>query len=508
MQKLVRQDGLFLNFSQQKALQLNTDISQVLLRERYAAGKLRDGREYPAVDELKPLSLLNASIPTLFQYTGRDELMPPPERSRPRKEIQAATLIRSIQAKSYWEEEWISFWRDHFSVYGYEQNVGAFLPHWENEIIRKNAFGNFRQFLEATATHPCMLYYLNNKSSRAGSANENYARELFELHTLGRDAYLNNLYAQWREVPGALQGKPKGYIDQDVYEAARAFTGWTIEDGTGIGGGQNLPKTGLFIYLESWHDNYQKRILATEFDPYSGPMKDGKKVLDLCAYHPATARHLMRKLIKRMIHDQPSEKMIQSAQAVFTENRHAPNQLSLLSKHIAKLASSIPKEERQKVKKPMRLAATFINAINLSFDISEGKIMGQLDSAGPALYGWVSPEGPPDGLQWNLSAGYLRQRMTLIQGIAENWWGTGEWDPFKKVAPGSTYIQFLSSWEIPLFGQPRPELSQALLRSQNLTGSERLGDMKMARKMVGYLACAPSFQTEAIDPDLSAGERA
>jgi len=202
------------------------------------------------------------------------------------------------------------------------------------------------------------------------------------------------------------------------------------------------------------------------------------------------------------------EKMIQSAQAVFTENRLSPNQLSLLSRHIAKLASSIPKEERQKVKKPMRLAATFINAINLPFDISEGKIMGQVESAGPALYGWVSPEGPPDGLQWNLSAAYLRQRVTLIQGIAENWWGTGEWNPFRNVSPGSTYSQFLSSWETPLFGQSRPELSQALLRSQNWTGSERVSDIKVARKMVGYLACAPSFQTEAIDPDLSAGGRA
>lgn len=486
---------------------MNININQVLLRERYPAGKFRDGREYPAVDELRPLSLLRASIPTLFQYTGKDELLPSPERSRPRREIQAATLLKAIQVKSYWEEEWVGFWRDHFSVYGYEQNVGAFLPHWENEVIRKNAFGNFRQMLEATATHPCMLYYLNNKSSRAGSANENYARELFELHTLGRKAYLNNLYTQWREVPGALQGKPRGYIDQDVYEAARAFTGWTVEDGTGIGGGQNLPKTGRFTYLESWHDNYQKRVLATEFDPYSGPMKDGKKVLDLCAFHPATAYHLMSKLLKRMISDEPSEKMIQSAQAVFTEHHNAPNQLGLLSKHIAKLASSIPKDKRQKVRKPMRLVAAFVNAVNLPFDISEGKIMAQVESAGPALYGWVSPDGSPDGLQWNLSAAYLRQRTNLIQGLSENWWGTGEWNPFTNLPAAPSYGQLLSRWEIPLFGEPRPDLSQALIRSQALSDSDRIGDIKIARRMVGYLACAPTFQTEAIEPDYSAGER-
>jgi uncharacterized protein (DUF1800 family) len=80
--------------------------------------------------------------------------------------------------------------------------------------------------------------------------------------------------------------------------------------------GQNLPKTGQLIYLESWHDNYRKRILATEFDPYSGPMQDGKKVLDLCAFHPATANHIVTKLVRRMISDNPPQKIIQSTQAL------------------------------------------------------------------------------------------------------------------------------------------------------------------------------------------------
>ena len=483
---------------------MNQDFTQILLRERYSAGKSREGNPYPAVNELKPLSTLNASLQTLFQYTGRGEFKPQPALTRPRKEIQAATLLRAIQTKSYWQEEWIDFWRDHFSINGYEQNVGAFLPHWDREVIRKHAFGNFREFLEATATHPCMLYYLNNKSSRAGGANENYARELFELHTLGRDAYLNNLYSQWREVPGASQGKPKGYIDQDVYEAARAFTGWTVEDGASIGGCQNLPKTGQFVYLESWHDNYQKRILATEFNPYAGAMNDGRKVLDMCAFHPLTARHLIHKLLKRMVIDSPSEKMISSAQSVFIDCRHAPDQLAQLSRHLERLASSIPKEARQKVRKPMRLAAAFINAVKLPFDLSEGKIMGQIDSSGTALYGWASPDGPPTGLQWGLSAGYMRQRMNLLQGLAENWWGTGVWDPFDGLSASPTSSQLLERWETALFGQSRPELSLALLRSQRLNVNDRINDAKLARKLVGLLACAPTFQTEAIEPDFSA----
>jgi hypothetical protein len=208
-----------------------------------------------------------------------------------------------------------------------------------------------------------------------------------------------------------------------------------------------------------------------------------------------------------MISDEPSQKMVQSAQAVFFEHRNAPNQLSILSKHIAKLALSIPKDKRQKIRKPIRLTAAFVNAVNLPFDISEGKIMAQIESAGPALYGWTAPDGPPDGLQPNLSAAYLRQRMNLIQGLSENWWGTGEWNPFANVSSTPSYGQLLSRWEIPLFGEPRPDLSEALLQSQGLTNSDLISDVKIARRMIGYLACAPSFQTEAIEPDFSSGER-
>jgi hypothetical protein len=108
-------------------------------------------------------------------------------------------------------------------------------------------------------------------------------------------------------------------------------------------------------------------------------------------------------------------------------------------------------------------------------------------------------------LQWNLSAAYLRQRFVLIQGLSENWWGTGEWNPFSNLPQSPSYGQLLSRWEIPLFGEPRPELSQALIQSQGLTSADRIGDIKVARRMVGYLACAPSFQSEAIEPDFLVG---
>ena len=219
----------------------------------------------------------------------------------------AATLLRAIHSRWQLREVLVDFWHNHFNVNAAgDQAVNVALPAYDR-VIRSHALGNFREFLEAVATSPAMLVYLNNRSSRAGSANENYGRELFELHSLGRDAYLNDLYNRWRDVPGALKGSPAGYIDQDVYEAARAFTGWTIEDGAGLGGGKTLPATGRFTYVEAWHDNYQKRVLATDFDPFQPPLADGRKVLDLIAAHPATARFVCTKLCRRLVSDTPSD---------------------------------------------------------------------------------------------------------------------------------------------------------------------------------------------------------
>lgn len=481
-----------------------TPYSSTLLRLRYGAGTYRNGTEevaYPAMDELRPMSLLGADIPILFPYTGKDNLILPPERSRPRMEVQAASLLRAVETPHPWEEEWVGFWRDHFSIYANDGTVGAFLPHWDREVIRAHCWGNFQDMLQATATHPSMLCYLDNRLSRAGSANENYARELFELHTLGRDAYLNNLYAQWRSVPGANQGKPKGYIDQDVYEAARAFTGWTIEDGTGIGGGQSLPKTGLFTFVASWHDNYQKRVLASEFEPYSPAMLDGKKVLQKLAVHPATANHLSKKLVQRFINDQAPSALVKSTAQVFIDQQNASNQLQKVFLHLAQESSKLSESQKQKAKRPMRLIASFSKATNLPFVLGDGGISTwPLENAGSGIYTWPRPDGPPDGLQWVLSAAYLRQRFELIQSVAENRFGTGEFNPFANISTKPTYSEMMSHWELALFQKPRPEISNALLLSQNTKPGDIANDPRRARRLVGLLACSPSFQTEVILP--------
>ena len=473
---------------------MNLDWSSVRIHWKYAEGKFNDGRPYPAVDEMRPLELLDANLPILFPYTGNGEIIPGPERGRPQLEVRAATVLRSVYNPNPWEEDWVAFWRDHFSINGNDGSVRAFLPHWERTVIRGHCWGNFRQMIEASTKHPSMLSYLNNRSSRAGSANENYARELFELHTLGKDAYLNNLFAQWKKVPGAREGKPTGYIDEDVYEAARAFTGWAMADGTGLGAGQNLAKTGEFVYVESWHDNYQKRVLGKEFNSFAGPLHDGNTVLDLCAYHPATAQHIAKKLVSRFVSDQPSPELVKSTAQVFSQEANSPNQLRKVFEHLVLHSQKIPLAQRQKARTPLQLVGRFSRAVNLPVNFTEVHILWVVDNAGPPIYGWPTPEGPRTEMNWLISSSYLRNRAELMQGLAQNWWGTGAWDPFAGLPPKRSYQELMARWEIPLFGTPRPDLSNALLLSQNMKPSDFVTDPNVARRLVGLLACAPSFQ--------------
>jgi len=192
-------------------------LARLMLRVRYPANP-----KWPAVDELRPIAYLDKPIEAAWPLIEKRQDMDGAERRRPREEVMAATILRAAHSRWQLREVLVSFWHDHFNVDAWgSEEVSVALPTYDRDVIRRHGLGNFRQFLEAVATSTAMLYYLSNRTSRAGAANENYGRELFELHTLGRGAYLNDRYDRWRQVPGALKGAPEGYIDEDVYESAR-----------------------------------------------------------------------------------------------------------------------------------------------------------------------------------------------------------------------------------------------------------------------------------------------
>ena len=486
--------------------QLKPPATEPEVEARLASARLRlrhgaapDG-SWPAVDEMRPLELLDRPAEALWPLSTGKIKMDGAERRRPRDEVIAATFVRAAASRWQLREVLAGFWHDHFNVDFFQSDaLAATLPVYDRDVIRPHCLGNFRQMLEAVATSASMLIYLSNRSSRAGSANENYARELFELHTLGRDAYLNDRYDRWRDVPGAKDGKPTGYIDQDVYEAARAFTGWTIEDGAGVDGKRKLDETGRFTYVEAWHDGYQKRVLATEFQPFAAAQADGRLVLDLVAAHPATARHLAGKLVQRFVGAQPP-KLVAAAAAEWGKTVAAPDQIARVVRLIV-LSPDFLTARGNRLRRPLALAVAYARATGLNLQPSDG-LVGALAACGQRLFGWPTPTGLPDDDAQFLGTQAMRGRWNLLLGLSENWWGTGPLTPPPSLGDAPpTPRTAVTAWLDPLGLAHRPDIGAAVLDGLGWPPDQPLGrpgqpdtDRKLAR-IAALCAMAPAFQT-------------
>lgn len=386
-------------------------IDKAVLHIEYEAG---DG--YKGLREDRPLSLLRKPVKDLWHLADWDVKMGWEERVRPANELQAATHIRATLSEAQLRETVTDFWRDHFAVNrDAVEDVAIALPTYDQDVLRVHALGNFREMLEAVATSTAMLAYLNNASSKASPANENFARELLELHTLGAPAYLNATFDRWREVPGALLGKPEGYIDQDVYETARAFTGWTYAGGQYVSDGVELPKTGEFMYTEQWHDPYQKRVLAVEFDPHTAPMADGRKVLDLVAFHPATAHYVSYRLCRRFVADAPPADLVKSTAQIFADNAGAKDQLAKVIEHVLLSPEFAAAEPR--LQRPLFLFASMQRSAGVVLAPTPDNVW-LLNGMGHSLYGWPSPAGHPLATAYWQSPGLLVRRW---RGMSDIW---------------------------------------------------------------------------------------
>lgn len=477
-------------------------IRQTQLRLRYDAGKLPTGQDFPAVDEMRSLASLDADIADLWSLTDYKRPMARTERMRPRLEVAAACLIRAVYSQWQLRELMVDFWHNHFNVDASDViQIAVALPAYDRDVIRRHALGNFREFLEAVASSTAMLYYLNNRSSRAGKANENYARELFELHTFGREHYLNGIYDKWRSVPGALKGQPAGFIDQDVYEAARAFTGWGVADGSALGGNDRLPNTGRFAYVESWHDGYQKRVLGTEFDPFLGPLTDGKKVLDLVANHPATARHMSAKLCRRLVGNAATQKLLKATEALWTLHLKQPDQIARVIEFIV-LSPEFIRSKGTRIRRPLELVAAFARATSMDFVPTEG-LINEMASAGQRLFAWTPPTGHPEEPDYWLSTNGMRRRWRLMQGLGNNQWGNGVVAPLASIDLNNRTVgQIADHWAMRLLGSdPRSDEAGTILSGMGINSEKLLSQVPtkeattQMRQIVSYLAMSPAFQS-------------
>lgn len=323
--------------------------------------------------------------------------------SAPARETQRAALVRAVYSRRQLQEVMVDFWQNHFNVTITNSGAAPVYVHHNRDVIRANVFGNFRTLLEAVGQSTAMLYYLNNASNSRSGPNENYARELLELHSFGAENYLG--FVNPSQVPPAPEDPtyPIGYTDLDVYDTAAAFTGWTVKDGRN---GFPTENDGTFAYRQAMHDAGPKQVLGMYINPEQGALKDGRDIYDRIASHPRVAKFICKKLIRRFVSDRPDPALIDSAAAVFRTNWQNPNQLRLTLRHIL-LSNAFIHGWGQKNRRPFELVAAALRVCGSGWTLKGGSetrsndFMSRLATTGHAPYDWAAPNGYPDvGVTW------------------------------------------------------------------------------------------------------------
>jgi uncharacterized protein (DUF1800 family) len=325
-------------------------------------------------------------------------------------QLQAARITRAVASGRQLEEVMVDFWFNHFNVYAQKGAVRWMVPAYEREAIRPHALGRFRDLVLATARHPAMLFYLDNwlstradlvvpggpNAGRRMGLNENYARELMELHTLGVDG---------------------GYTQQDVIEVARCFTGWTI-DRPQQGGG--------FIFRPLAHDRGAKRVLG-QVIPVGGGQQDGERVIDILVRHGATARFIATKLARRFVSDDPPAALVERAAATF--RRTDGDVRAVLATIFTSPEFWAADAYRAKIKTPLEVVASAVRALDGRIvtgpgaDATDGggvALAREVGRLGEPLYEAQPPTGYPDRAEAWVNTGALLGRMNFALGLAHN----------------------------------------------------------------------------------------
>jgi uncharacterized protein (DUF1800 family) len=310
------------------------------------------------------------------------------------QDLTEGKLLRAVHGNRQLEEVLTDFWYNHFNVFLDKGADRYMVTAYERDVIRPHVLGKFEDLLLATAESPAMLFYLDNWQSvgpdprpngrRRNGLNENYGRELMELHTLGVDG---------------------GYTQQDVTEVARCFTGWTIREPQRGGG---------FEFNERQHDKGEKHVLGVTI-PAGGGMGDGLKVIDILAHSPATARFISKSLAIRFVSDDPPDALVQKMAKKFLST--GGDLREVMRTMIEAPEFWDPANFRSKVKSPLEMVASAVRAVNGDIDYAQA-LTGQLNQLGEPLYRKLEPTGYSNlGAEWTNSASLLA-RMNFAIALA------------------------------------------------------------------------------------------
>jgi uncharacterized protein (DUF1800 family) len=314
-------------------------------------------------------------------------------------------LLRAVSSNRQLEEVLVDFWYNHFNVY-FDKGADRYMvTAYERDAIRPHVLGKFKDLLRATAEHPAMLFYLDNwqsvdpqafqrmgrgraipKKAQNRGLNENYARELLELHTLGVDG---------------------GYTQKDVMEVARCFTGWTIR----------VPgRGGDYEFNPQMHDPGEKTVLGVTI-PAGGGVEDGLKVLDIVVAHPSTARFISRRLAERFVADNPPASLVHKMAQTFASTEGDIR--AVLKTMFESREFWSEGAYRAKLKTPLDMVASAVRALDADVDFTAALAV-KIGELGQPLYRKQEPTGYSNANEEWLNSTALLARMNFAQALAAN----------------------------------------------------------------------------------------
>ncbi len=385
-------------------------MSPAKLLEDYPAPEMAAKRMGISVEEYR-----KRQEATARQQAAAGQGMRAPGETGPQRvvsELAMAKLTRAIYSERQLNEQLADFWFNHFNVFVYKDADRWLVTSYERDFIRAHMLGKFKDLLSATAHSPAMLFYLDNWLSADPNAferirhltpqqrtmqrglpplggkrglNENYGRELLELHTVGVDG---------------------GYNQRDVIEAARCFTGWTL---------RNRESDPEFYFDNRLHDASEKRIMGKKI--HAGGIKDGEKVLEMLAKHPSTARFISTKLARHFVSDTPPAALVERLAKTFLKTDGDIR--AVLQAMIYSPEFWSRQTYRAKVKKPFELVASTARALGSDVD-TPTPLVQWTARIGEPLYQCLPPTGYADKAEAWVNTGALLNRLNFAIALASN----------------------------------------------------------------------------------------
>ena len=412
--------------------------------------------------------------------------------------LMQARMIRAVASERQLNEVLVDFWFNHFNVYAQKGAVNEYLNEYERDAIRPYVLGNFRDMLGAVAHSPAMLFYLDNfqsvdpnmsareqdqrtrqiqqrmnnpraritpqqreqamarleqaKKQMPRGLNENYARELMELHTLGVDG---------------------GYTQKDVQEMARIFTGWTIDQPRG---------GGHFVFKPEWHDPNSKTILGETISGHSGVdgMREGERALDILAMHPKTAHHIAYQLAQRFVSDTPPETLVDRAAKVYLKTK---GNLREVTRSILESPEFFADEAyNAKVKTPLDFVVSAARVTGATI-INAGPLVQALrNNLGMPLYGCQPPTGYSTTADAWVNTGALLARMNFGLSLVSNQQQRAIRVDTRALAPDTSEATRNKLVDAVLAGRVSPSTSSTLAKAPN------------PQQLLALLLGSPEFQ--------------